>query len=209
MGIKTPNHELDVLYSKLKFEIHQKLEEFKNVKEEAYFYELVYCLCTPMSKAENALVVQKILEKNKYHQNNIDLIPILSSPKHYIRFHNQKALYIEEAKSNFESILNVIKSQATPYQKRDILVDTVKGFGYKEASHFLRNIGYFGLAILDRHILRNLVKFGEIPQNFSINSKKSYKEIEKHFVNLSTLFNLEVEEFDLLLWAKETGKILK
>lgn len=209
MEIKTPNQELDVLYSKLKFEIHEKLEEFKNVKEEAYFYELVYCLCTPMSKAENALVVQKILEKNQFHQNIIDLIPILSSPRHYIRFHNQKALYIEEAKKNFESILKVIKSQITPFQKREILVETVKGFGYKEASHFLRNVGYRGFAILDRHILRNMVKFGQISENYTINSKKSYLNIEKQFVNLSALFNLAIEEFDLLLWAKETGKILK
>ena len=37
------------------------------------------------------------------------------------------------------------------------------GLGYKEASHFLRNIGLSeDIPILDRHILKNLVLLGAI-----------------------------------------------
>jgi len=36
------------------------------------------------------------------------------------------------------------------------LVKNLTGLGYKEAGHFLRNIGSGKIAILDRHILRNL-----------------------------------------------------
>ena len=38
----------------------------------------------------------------------------------------------------------------------------VKGLGYKEASHFLRNIGVKGHAILDKHVMRCLAEIGVI-----------------------------------------------
>ena len=49
------------------------------------------------------------------------------------------------------------------YQAREWLVHNVKGIGYKEAGHFSRNIGFTqDLAILDRHILKNLKKLEPI-----------------------------------------------
>jgi thermostable 8-oxoguanine DNA glycosylase len=50
----------------LKPKIKQRLSDFKNVKKQNYFYELCYCLCTPQSQAENALVVQKKLEDSDF-----------------------------------------------------------------------------------------------------------------------------------------------
>lgn len=201
--------DLSNLYLEIKDNIRNNLEEFKSVPEENYFYELVYCLCTPMSKAENAIKVQKYFQENNFLQNPFDPLPVLSNPAHYIRFHNQKSKYIQNAYQNFTKISEIINSNHTAIKKRELLVNNFKGIGFKEASHFLRNIGIFGLAILDRHILRNLVKFEQLPEKYSISSKKNYENIEKIFVNLSKSINLEVEEFDLLLWANETGYILK
>lgn len=50
---------------------------------------------------------------------------------------------------------------------------------YKEASHFLRNVG-FGedVAILDRHILRNLERLAVIDEIPKTLSPKLYLEIE-------------------------------
>jgi N-glycosylase/DNA lyase len=82
--------------------------------------------------------------------------------------------------------------------------------GYKEASHFLRNIGFADdLAILDRHILKNLKIFGiieEIPKSLS---KKKYLEIEEKMRNLANEVNIPVSHLDLLFWSKETGEIFK
>jgi N-glycosylase/DNA lyase len=203
-----PVHLSD-LFLNLKEEIHSKLLEFKAVPKEKYFYELVYCLCTPMSKAENALKVQEIFEQRKFLDKPFNPVEILSAPEHYIRFHNQKSNYIQLAHNNFGTIINILESKESPKIMRENLVKSVKGMGFKEASHFLRNIGIFGLAILDRHILRNLVKFNQLPEKFSISSKNNYENIENVFVNLSKSINLEVEEFDILLWANETGYILK
>lgn len=196
-------------YELLKESIHAKLENFKSIPREKYFYELIYCLCTPMSKAENALIVQEEFEQLNFFYHPLNPSKILARPGNYIRFHNHKSEFILLAHKNFDEILKIIDSNSSNFEKRTKLVETVKGLGYKEASHFLRNIGLFGLAILDRHILRNLANFNLIDHKVSITTKNNYEKVEKIFVNTSKLCNLEVEEFDLLLWAKETGKILK
>lgn len=51
---------------------------------------------------------------------------------------------------------------------------------YKEASHFLRNVGFGeNIAILDRHILRNLVKLEVIDELPKTLTPKLYLEIEE------------------------------
>ena len=73
------------------------------------------------------------------------------------RFPNIRAKYITEAIDFKEELENIIRSQETDI--RDWLVKNIKGLGYKEASHFLRNIGYKNYAIVDFHILDLLVKY--------------------------------------------------
>ena len=201
---------LQEFYLRNKDKIQAKLNEFKSIPQELYFYELAYCLCTPMSKAENAIKVQiKLQDHDFFNKPSNEIIEILSSNKHYIRFHNQKSKYILEAQKNFKEISQIINSKKPIKEKRDILVKDIKGMGYKEASHFLRNIGFFGLAILDRHILKNMVNFNQIDEKYSISGKKKYETIENIFFDMSKSVNLEVEELDILLWASETNYILK
>jgi len=144
--------------------IHSKLLEFKSVPEQKYFYELVYCLCTPMSKAENAMKVQQIFEQIDFFNNPIDPKNILRKPENYIRFHNQKSKYILCNRDNFDQIIQILKKDIDVFEKRNLLLFQVMGFGMKETAHFLRNIGQFGLPILDRHILRMMHRFGVIEQ---------------------------------------------
>ncbi|MFX0023913.1 MAG: N-glycosylase, partial [Candidatus Hermodarchaeota archaeon] len=90
----------------------------------------------------------------------------------------------------------------------DWLVKNVKGIGYKEASHFLRNIGYTEYAIVDFHIVDLLVKhnFIEKPKTMT---KSKYLEIEKILKSIGSELELNMAELDLYLWYLETGKILK
>jgi N-glycosylase/DNA lyase len=206
------DNQLDQLmldYNNLRESIKSRLDYFKQVPQDQYFYEMIYCLCTPMSKAVNALKVQEKLQSLNYINKEADISSILRNPEHYIRFHNQKAKFIQYNKSQFEKIYPIINRNSSPIEKRKELVDLIMGFGFKEASHFLRNIGIFGLAILDRHILKNLVNFQIIPKDYKINSYKNYREIENKFVNFAEKLNMNVEELDLLLWARQTGEILK
>jgi len=93
---------------------------------------------------------------------------------------------------------------------REWLVANIKGLGYKEASHFLRNIGLGGdLAILDRHILKNLALLGVIDEVPASPGRKMYLEIEKKMTRFSNEVNIPMAHLDLLLWYKEAGEVFK
>ena len=91
---------------------------------------------------------------------------------------------------------------------RTWLVQNIKGLGYKEASHFLRNIGYDDYAIIDFHIIDILTQYGFIKKPKSL-SKKRYLEIEQDLNHIAQLCDLTLAELDFYLWYLETGKILK
>lgn len=196
-------------YQILKLAIRRRLSDFKIVPEDKYFYELCYCICTPQSKAANALKVQKKLEDADFINNNFNPADILRTPSHYIRFHNQKAKRLMQAKLIFPEIMKILKSDLTAEEKRNRLAADLKGFGMKESSHFLRNIGFESLAILDRHILKHLKicrVINEIPKSLN---KKKYLEIEKLYRDFSAKINIPIDELDLLFWSYETKEILK
>ncbi len=86
----------------------------------------------------------------------------------------------------------------------------MKGLGYKEASHFLRNIGLgFDLAILDRHIMRNLLKYGVIDKIPECITKKCYLSLENEMKKFSDKIDIPLADLDLLFWSEETGEIFK
>jgi N-glycosylase/DNA lyase len=88
-------------------------------------------------------------------------------------------------------------------------VKNVKGLGWKESSHFLRNIGYRDLAILDRHILKCLVRLSVLKNLPQTLTAKKYKEIEKIFLAFANEVGIPIDELDLLFWSLATGEILK
>jgi len=88
-------------------------------------------------------------------------------------------------------------------------VKNIKGLGYKEASHFLRNIGFKGYAILDRHILRNLCRRGITEETTCPNNKKKYLQIEVKMKAFADEIGIDFDDLDLLFWGNETGEILK
>ena len=97
-----------------------------------------------------------------------------------------------------------------PEEAREWLVKNVKGLGMKESSHFLRNIGFgFDLAILDRHILKNLKKNGIIKDIPNCLTKKRYMETEEKMRDFSKEIGISMGKLDLLFWSKETGEIFK
>ena len=108
--------------------------------------------------------------------------------------------------SKLKSELDKIKDNK---EKRNFLVKNDKGLGLKEASHFLRNTGHENLAILDRHILKNLVKLkviDEIPKSLT---KKKYFEIEERVLEFAKKVKIPMDHLDLLFWSMETGEVFK
>lgn len=213
------NHveEIKRIYISIKSKIVSKLEEFKHIlrtgSEEDIFAELVFCILTPQSKAISCWSAVKKLQLNDLllKGNEVRVAKELSG----VRFRYKKAKYIIEVRKIFSikaeiSIKLKIEQLVKNKNERDWLADNVKGMGYKEASHFLRNIGLGeNLAILDRHILKNLKLMEiikEIPDHLS---KKRYLEIENKMKKFANKIEIPTSHLDLLLWYKETGEIFK
>ena len=197
-------------YAQKRTAIRRRLREFHNMKPEQYFYELLYCLMTPQSSAVNAARAQKKFEEADFLRAAVEPEPILFHKEHYIRFHKTKSVWISEMKAQFETILAVLLSGISSKEKREWLVKHVKGISYKEATHFLRNIGMNdGLAILDRHILRNLKYHGVVRSLPKALTEKKYLSIEKKFQLFAREINISTDELDLLFWSREAGEILK
>ncbi|MCS7106383.1 MAG: N-glycosylase, partial [Candidatus Aenigmarchaeota archaeon] len=122
-------------------------------------------------------------------------------------FPKTRANYIVEVRK-FKDELKNIFGKLSEEELREWLVKNVKGLGYKEASHFLRNIGYKNFAIIDFHILDLLERFGLIKKPKSL-SRKKYLEIENLLKKIAEKAKLSLAELDLYLWYLETKKVLK
>jgi N-glycosylase/DNA lyase len=165
---------------------------------------------TPQTSAENAEKAVSTLREQSFATLSFDPEPILANRTHYIRFHKTKARHLLLVKQMMPRILERLSNGNSSFDQREWLVNNVKGLGYKEATHFLRNIGKNdGLAILDRHILRNLKRYGVIRALPRSLSRKQYLAIERRFKRFSDKLGIPVDELDLLFWSLETGNIRK
>lgn len=208
--------QLIAAYNTKRKEIKERLEEFKDIlnqSDERVFAELAFCICTPQSKATNAWNAISTLIKNGslYNGNENDIRAALNS----VRFADNKAKYIIEARNFFIKngkmrIKERINSFENVLELREWLARDIKGLGYKEASHFLRNIGLGeSLSILDRHILKNLEELEVISSVPKTLTKKRYLEIESKMREFSNKIKIPLAELDLLFWSEETGIIFK
>lgn len=211
--------EIEKIYKKIKPDIKKRLEDFQNIwkngTNEDIHLELSFCILTPQSKAINAWkAITNLKENNLIFKGNVgEIVEYLN----IVRFKNNKAKYLVElreqmmdkktkkviTKDFFSSIPNV-------YEKRNWIVKNIKGMSYKEAGHFLRNVG-FGqeIAILDRHILKNLLKLEVIEELPKTLGPKQYLEIEERMKKYCKFVKIPMDEMDLLLWYKEAGEIFK
>lgn len=189
--------------------IRLRLSEFAVVQPREYFYELAYCLLTPQSSAVNAGAAIERLREAGFPESDLDPAEILNSRTQYVRFHNTKARRLREAKQQLPDILAALQSGISSAETRMWLVRNVNGLGWKESSHFLRNIGHRDLAILDRHILKNLKRHGVIRAVPRTLTPARYAAIEQKFLRFAEALGIPMDELDLLFWSRETGEILK
>lgn len=189
--------------------IRARLQEFTRVRPEEYFYELAYCICTPQSSAQHASRAVALMQVADIEGSHDDPLPYLHQKTHYIRFHRTKARHIARARDAFPQIRLALQNGYTSQGLREWLVENVYGLGWKEASHFLRNIGHQQLAILDRHILRNLKEHGVLRAVPGSLSRRQYLDVEQRFLTFAEHVGISMDELDLLFWSRATGEILK
>ncbi len=189
--------------------VNTRIKEFEQVWKKSnkeIFKEFCFCVLTANFDAEKGIKIQEKIGDDFLKLSEKQLAKKLK--KIGYRFPNTRAKYIAESRKFKNNLKEIINSFESEKEKREWLVKNMKGLGYKEASHFLRNISYKNLAIIDFHIIDLLEKHGLIERPKTITRKK-YFEIEGLLEKIAEKSGLSLAELDLYLWYMETGKVLK
>ncbi|WP_457642028.1 N-glycosylase/DNA lyase [Persephonella sp.] len=204
--------------------VNQRIKEFRDLKEKGktvynfkpflnidpyeadIFSEASFCILTANSSASLGIKIQKEVGIEGFKKYPVDkLYEIIKKKGH--RFALQRAERIVMLRRK-EDLLNNVAKLDSGKEAREILVKEIYGYGYKEASHFLRNIGFNDVAIIDRHISRFLFEKGFVKPRKTI-TKKVYMECEEALENITKEFGLTQAELDLYIFYIKTGKVLK
>jgi N-glycosylase/DNA lyase len=189
-------------------QIGERVKSFKELNKkgnEDWFSELCFCLLTANTSAEMGIRVQKELGYKGFsdYKTEKELVERLKKAKS--RFYNRRGYFIHLANQH-KRIKDILLKQD---DKRKWLAENIKGLGYKEASHFLRNIGFFDYAIIDKHILRLMHENKMIKGIPSCVNKDCYLDYEAKLNEIARKAKLSQGELDLYLWYMKTGKVLK
>jgi len=206
--------EIRKTYSELRSEIDERLGDFMALRvrgdEREIFAELAFCLLTPQSRAKVCwAAVERMKWDALFHGSEKEITGALTG----VRFKYTKAKRVIEVRRRFpegKGLKALLDSFEGPFEAREWLVRNINGYGYKEASHFLRNTGYgLELAILDRHILRNLVSAGVLDEMPETLTRKRYLEIEEKMRRFSDETGVPMPALDLIFWYDGAGEIFK
>jgi len=188
--------------------VDRRLAEFKALGKKGsseLYNELCFCTLTANFDAAKSIVVQEKVCNGFIELPEKELEQRLRSLGY--RYPN-RAAYICDSRRLLGQLKQRVSSFENETDLRQWLAENVKGIGLKEASHFMRNIGFENVAIIDFHIVDLLVKEKLIEKPKAMTPKR-YLEIEGVLKRLAKRLGMSLAELDLYLWFLETGKILK
>lgn len=210
---------LRALYRKRKRAIRARLGEFRRVwssgSDARLWEEMVYCIFTAGASARMGLKSVEALRPLLANGAQQEMTAALVAAGAH-RFPNARPAYVVVTRDYLHQTCSMrlrdrLKSFRDPGERRDWLArdPQVKGLGYKEASHFLRNIGFKGYGILDKHIIRCLHELQVIDSPKPPTTRARYLETETRMREFAARAAIDFDELDLLLWSMKTGEILK
>ena len=179
---------LHVAHAARRKEIRARLREFRQVWQTAsdarLWEEMVYCIFTAGASAKMGLrsveAVRPLLARGQQQAMTRALV---AAGAH--RFPNARPAYVVTTRDYLQSSFSMrlrerLNSFRDPFERRDWLATEprIKGLGYKEASHYLRNIGFKGYSILDKHIVQCLAELGVIDSPKPPANRQRYLETE-------------------------------
>ena len=208
--------EILKIYKEIEKGIEKAIKGYKKAwkgTEKEIFAEMAFCILTPQSKAKNAWQAITNLVENGllYEGEPEEIVEFLN----IVRFKNNKSRYLVElrelmTKDGKLQPKKILSEIGNTFEKRKWILKNIKGMGLKEANHVLRNLGFGeNIAILDRHILRNLKALNVIDEIPKTITEKRYYEIEEKMREYSEFSKIKMDELDLVLWYKEAGEIFK
>ncbi|HXG85006.1 MAG TPA: N-glycosylase/DNA lyase, partial [Pyrinomonadaceae bacterium] len=198
-------------------EIQKKISEFEAVwqtgTDERLWEEMVFCFFTGGCSARMGMRSVEAVRPILLTGDHAKLADALRG-RH--RYPNARAGYIVASRAFLREhcglrLREKLRSFDNDLERRDWLVKEkrIKGLGYKEASHYLRNVGLKGYAILDKHILRSLAELEIIENPTPPQARAEYLAIEEKLKKLAKTTGIDFDELDLVLWSMKTGEILK
>lgn len=205
-------------HQRMRPEILRRLAEFRKIGEsgsdEEIFAEMCFCIFAAGTSAvhggkcvgdiRDILMMGNLSEfQERLHKN-------------HRRFWRRRAEFVVKTRDYLRKEMELklrerLRAISEPMARRDFLAENkfIKGIGYKEASHFLRNIGFRGYAILDVHILKSMREIGVIRKAQRPANRKNYIRLEGRFHAFAKSIGIDSDELDLVLWSLKTGQILK
>lgn len=199
---------------KLQTTVEERIQEFRQVHEMStfkWYEELVYCLLTAYASAVmGQRCLDALCETGAVLEGKLEKVESCLIEEGH-RFASRRAEYIYNSRNLAPKLKDKIQSFDDSKDAREWVVKEVKGIGWKEGSHFLRNVGYFDLAILDRHIIRNMAEFGLVDKEEAEKglTKKRYRNYEQILSLVADELDMPLGIMDLYLWYRKTGKVLK
>ncbi|AEH50695.1 N-glycosylase/DNA lyase [Pseudothermotoga thermarum] len=190
--------------------VEKRFSEFKNLGENGtdadLFSELCFCVLTANWSAQGGIKAQQVIGPEGFlNLTEAELEQLLTKLGH--RYPKARASYIVKNRPLAEKLREVIRWE--PFAARYWLVQNAWGIGYKEASHFLRNVGVDCLAILDRHVLKTMLEYGLVNSLPKSLTRKNYLFLEGILKDVADQFGEPLGKFDLYLWYLLKGKVEK
>ena len=209
--------ELKRDYRLKKPRIMKRLAEFQHAYDKGdrvIFEELCFCILTAGSSAKMGMRTIDALRDILHTGSERELQR--RAHAHSVRFWRIRPSYIYRTREYLADtcdmkLKQLLDSFDSAEARRDFFAKnrSIKGLGYKESSHFLRNIGYRGYAILDKHILNSLRELGVINNRMRPTTRSGYLAIEEKLRRFAEEAKIDMDHLDLLLWSRKTGEILK
>ena len=198
-------------------EIQQRLADFAAIgshgTDRTLWEEMVFCFFTGGCSARMGI---NSLEAVKPILMDGDQEQLASALVGHHRYPNARSRYIVASREFLREHCDLkLRTKLNSFdcwlERRDWLVQEkgIKGLGYKEASHYLRNIGFTGYAILDKHVLNCLAELKIIDEPKPPNTRSRYLMVEEKLKQLTEMTQIDFDELDLVLWSMKTGVILK
>ncbi|RLG41065.1 MAG: N-glycosylase [Thermoproteota archaeon] len=196
---------------KVRRAVERRLREFEFIgrsDKRVWFREMAFCLLAANFSAVRAYRIALGLERSGllFSGKEDKIASYLKLMGH--RFYNTRAAFIVGARSKLDCVYNKVP-RLRDFEAREWLRKEIRGFGMKEASHFLRNIGRKDLAIIDRHVLRMMIKHGVISNIPRVLTRKRYLLLEDKLREIARLCDASLAELDLYLWYSEKGFVFR
>ena len=199
------------LYGIKKEEIQNRLLEFREAfqkfDDRRIFRELSFCILSSGVGPKIADQCINAIGEKLVDGEEDELLGCIGATHKYAENASRYIVFTREYLKEEHGFLlkSLVSSFEGRMERREFFAKNpgIKGLGYMQASHFLRNLGFSGYAILDRNNLASLFELGVIGKMKYPLTRKTYLETESLMMEAARELGIGLDEFDLLLWSRK------